>query len=144
MSKTCSKCKKTSLIQNFYSDVSKKDRLSSRCRACVKLRSKEQRVKLGPWFRREYDLKRLYGLTIEDYDNILRTQNGVCKICKEKCKTRKYLSVDHCHATGKVRGLLCKECNVGIGCFRNSALLMNSAAEYLENFNENPTNHSIE
>src|SRR6266851_2205326 len=58
--------------------------------------------------RRVRVLKR-YGISEEEYERLLRLQNGVCAICKEKPEG--WLCVDHCHLTGKVRGLLCKNCN---------------------------------
>ena len=57
-----------------------------------------------------------YGITIEDYEKLLVSQNGVCAICSGEPDTRwKILAVDHCHKTGKVRGLLCMTCNTMIG-----------------------------
>jgi hypothetical protein len=60
-------------------------------------------------------------MTVEDYDRMLAKQNGACAICKtttiDKQDRRKYWCVDHCHATGKVRGLLCVKCNIFLGHF---------------------------
>lgn len=56
-----------------------------------------------------------YGVTRDRYEQMLEKQNGVCAICKEECKTRQRLVVDHDHATGQVRGLLCKSCNFHLG-----------------------------
>lgn len=75
---------------------------------------------------------RRYGITVADYDQMLVAQNGVCKICRQVCVTGRSLSVDHCHETGKVRGLLCASCNNGLGRFKDNALLLRAAAEYLE------------
>lgn len=74
-------------------------------------------------------LKYRYGLTNEQYDEMLLVQNGVCAICGQTDK-RKRLAVDHCHDTGRIRGLLCSQCNVAIGALHNQDLLDN-AAEYL-------------
>ena len=54
-----------------------------------------------------------YGITLEDYNFLLENQNEKCKICNNECPTGKSLAVDHNHETGKVRGLLCKNCNIG-------------------------------
>jgi hypothetical protein len=82
--------------------------------------------------RRAHEGKlRSYGLTREDYDEILRDQGGVCAICKAEPKPTKRLSVDHNHATGEVRGLLCTSCNHGLGNFRDKPELLRLAAEYL-------------
>lgn len=60
-------------------------------------------------------LKSRYGITLEDYEALLAKQNGVCAICEQPCKTGERLSVDHNHATGVVRGLLCRGCNFRLG-----------------------------
>jgi hypothetical protein len=86
---------------------------------------------------KEYDLeshmKRSYGLTFKDYETMLFNQNGVCAICsKEPPNThKKRLNVDHCHTTGKVRGLLCDACNRAIGLLKDSPDLLNKAISYL-------------
>lgn len=59
---------------------------------------------------REAHLKRTYGITIEDYNRILKEQSGKCAVCGKPPKTMR-LAVDHCHKTGKIRGLLCSYCN---------------------------------
>lgn len=69
---------------------------------------------------RRYELNRRrellkYGLTPEDYDRMLERQDNSCKICKRSCSSGKKLAVDHCHNTGKVRGLLCASCNTRLG-----------------------------
>ena len=78
-----------------------------------------------------------YALTSEQYDALLTAQNGVCAICHkpERAKlngTVKSLAIDHDHATGKVRGLLCQKCNRGIGQFNDDPKLLRGAADYLE------------
>ena len=65
-------------------------------------------------YRRAKSLRE-YGLTPEDYNAMFEAQGGVCLVCRRP-PTRKHLAVDHCHATGKVRGLLCGPCNTGLGC----------------------------
>jgi Recombination endonuclease VII len=59
-------------------------------------------------------------------------QNGLCAICKRK--PAKKLCVDHCHATGIVRGLLCRKCNTGLGCYEDNPTFLRSATAYLEVF----------
>lgn len=75
----------------------------------------------------EYHLRQAYGITPEDYNNILKSQDGKCKICRSNIK----LHLDHCHTTGKVRGILCSMCNHGIGNFKDNIELMKKAIEYL-------------
>lgn len=75
-------------------------------------------------------LREVYGLTLEEYDAMLIAQGGVCAICREE-PTRS-LAVDHDHATGQVRGLLCIRCNRAIGNLRDDPNLARRLAEYLD------------
>lgn len=81
--------------------------------------------------KRAEKLKLKYGITLEDYDNMFKSQNECCKICG--VKQDKVLSVDHCHTTGKVRGLLCFNCNTGLGAFKDNIESLKNAIIYLEN-----------
>ena len=84
-----------------------------------------------------YDLKKIYGITIEDYDNLLLKQNNCCAICKQhKSIFTKALAVDHCHVSGKIRGLLCTNCNRAIGNLKDSIDNIKNALMYMENQNE--------
>lgn len=73
-----------------------------------------------------------YGITVEDFNKMLEEQGGVCAICKSNCNINRRLCIDHCHTTGKVRGLLCSECNSGIGKLKDDKELLKSALAYLE------------
>jgi hypothetical protein len=81
--------------------------------------------------------KRRYGITVQDYDMMHMEQNGLCKICNNpesrvsNGKTSR-LAVDHCHNTGKVRGLLCWACNASLGRFKDSIEILESAISYLK------------
>jgi hypothetical protein len=84
---------------------------------------------------REYSLKALYGMTHADYEAMLESQGGVCAICSSdtpRNKNKKYFSVDHCHYTGRVRGILCDPCNILLGRFGDDPARLRSALEYLE------------
>lgn len=93
----------------------------------------EVKIKQKEWYSKNiekqklYSVKRRYGVNPEQYNNMFNKQNGICAICFEK----KELVVDHCHETGRVRGLLCKSCNFGIGNLKDSVLLLESAKQYL-------------
>lgn len=82
--------------------------------------------------QRGHELKRKYGITNEGYDQMLAAQNGKCGICPllQKNVTKRFC-VDHCHITGKVRGLLCSHCNTGIGYLKDSIPNLKSAIKYL-------------
>jgi hypothetical protein len=75
-------------------------------------------------------LKRVYNLTKEGYEELLAIQNGKCAIC-EKQLSKKNLDIDHDHVTGKVRGLLCNQCNQGIALLQENPQLLQKAANYL-------------
>ena len=90
-----------------------------------------------------YTLKANYGITLERYDEMLIEQCGVCKICghfdirmrKDGVSTIQRLAVDHCHKSGKVRGLLCSGCNGGLGLFRDDVDIIERALSYLKSQN---------
>jgi Recombination endonuclease VII len=73
---------------------------------------------------------RKYGLTPADYERLLREQDGLCAFCHRR--PARGLVVDHCHATNKVRGLLCDKCNSGLGFFEDDAERMRTGAGYID------------
>lgn len=75
-----------------------------------------------------YQLKRYYGISLQEYDDMFTSQNGQCAICKEKDT----LVVDHNHETGKVRELLCKKCNLALGHSKESVTILDKMIEYLK------------
>lgn len=85
-----------------------------------------------------YTRAQRYGLTVDDIIQMEEDQGGVCALCGEAETVRgsngkvKSLSVDHCHETGRVRGLLCNNCNRGIGLLGDDPELLRRAAEYVE------------
>lgn len=81
---------------------------------------------------RDRRLRRAFGISAEDYQEMLTAQEGKCDICKvESLPGRKAMQVDHSHATGRVRGLLCGACNSCIGMVNDSVEILQSAIEYL-------------
>lgn len=82
-------------------------------------------------------LKNTYGLSLDDYNNILKTQAGVCAICKKNRPYKnkgEFLCVDHNHKTGKTRGLLCHSCNRAIGMLGDDIIILKSAIIYLKKY----------
>lgn len=78
----------------------------------IRYRAKERR----PWIERHYNLMNNYGLSLDEYNKMLDSQGGACAICGIKHNTDgKSLYVDHDHGTGRIRGLLCRKCNTGLG-----------------------------
>ena len=89
----------------------------------------------NPEKRRSNRLEKRYGITLEEYNQILKKQNECCKICKRhQTEFMINLAVDHDHKTNKVRGLLCMGCNRALGYFRDSPECCNTAADYLNDF----------
>ncbi len=78
-------------------------------------------------------LKKTYGLSPAEYVDLVLQQGNLCKICgkPETIKDRVDLSIDHCHSTGKVRGLLCQRCNFGLGMFKDNVEYLSNAIDYL-------------
>lgn len=86
--------------------------------------------------QRRHHLRSKYGLSVEEYDALLHQQGGVCAICgRPETKHNQHgpcrLAVDHDHETGRVRGLLCSECNTGLGKFKDDETLIRRALDYL-------------
>lgn len=126
----CSRCD-VPLNENNWHPSAKKRRWLI-CKSCERIR---QRVyyRDNPDKSHNKNRRNKYGLSYEAYQTLLENQNYVCAICgsKEFSKTKKNLSVDHDHITNKVRGLLCSECNTGLGKFKDSPDLLDKAKEYL-------------
>lgn len=87
-------------------------------------------------------LKKMYGITLDQYEQMSEAQGHVCAICKNKeasvdsMGAPRMLSVDHCHATGKIRALLCSACNKSLGGFKDDPALLRKAIEYVEKHHE--------
>ena len=82
--------------------------------------------------KKKEHLKRTYNLTPEDMDILLDEQENKCKICSIEFNDNIKYNVDHCHSTEKIRGLLCRNCNVGLGFFKDDTKILIKAIEYLK------------
>ena len=82
------------------------------------------------------NIKYRYGLTVEEYDQKLFDQNGLCAICQNPPDGKRRLDVDHNHVTSKVRSLLCMKCNVLLGMFDDNVEVAQRVVEYLKRWNE--------
>ncbi len=87
----------------------------------------------NPSKMREYSLKHAYGLSVADFNNILVAQDYKCAICKTDL-TKLRPNVDHCHASGQIRGILCTFCNTLLGNAKDSLEILQKAIEYLNHF----------
>lgn len=80
--------------------------------------------------------KRMFGLTSEQFEELKLKQNFACAICSNELEPGRRTHIDHCHATGKVRGLLCENCNRGLGMFKDNKSYLENAIRYLQNANQ--------
>jgi len=124
---TCSVCKLTKPATGF---VNYKTGFRKHCKDCHNKKAKTYRTK-NPDSVKNSKLKQTLGVTLADKIAMVKKQNGCCAVCKIDLKTVKLTSVDHCHKTGKIRGVLCNACNVGLGHFRDSVKNLFFAAAYL-------------
>lgn len=108
-SKTCSMCKAEKPLDEFHRQPRGQHGRHSWCKACYN--AKHSKRKVSPSRRREHNYKRRYGMTTADVAAMLAAQNGRCAICETDFETNKF-HVDHDHADGRVRGLLCHRCNI--------------------------------
>lgn len=97
-----------------------------------------KRFEADPDYYRRQDFQKRFGITVEDYGAMLKAQKGVCGIClrpestiDHRMKKPRRLAVDHCHTTGKVRGLLCVGCNQALGNFQDDPTRLQAAIDYL-------------
>ena len=126
----CNTCGTFKPLSEYYQR--KNGWYSYKCKSCTK---EARRKNHDPLKKKDYDLKRLYGISLEEYTNILEEQEGGCAICG-KTVLEDTLCVDHDHDTGTVRGLLCHGCNRGIGLLQDSSDNLMAAAEYLKNYDK--------
>ena len=137
----CTRCKVEKLRSEFYlkQKCNKKTGLRIRiswCKQCMKDNRKEH---YGRYKEQQevWRLKKQYGMTRDDYNKLLKDQGGTCRICKKAGQHFRQgkplpLCVDHNHKTGKVRGLLCLNCNSGMGKLGDSIERLKEVIKYLE------------
>lgn len=146
--KYCATCKEIKGLENFNSDKKSKDGKSWECKPCRSIRRKKSYSQISAYNKKwrldnlEYaklrdkknNLTKKFNITLDEFEKLRASQNNGCAICsKIRSSSKKDLCVDHCHQTGKIRGLLCDNCNRGIGLLRDSIPLLLKAITYLEN-----------
>jgi nitrate/TMAO reductase-like tetraheme cytochrome c subunit len=148
--KICSNCKENKPFSEFYKDRKKASGIRAKCKVCCAYDTMNWRVKnrsrynnyaaawraKNPERQHATDIKRHYGLSIDQYNEMLIAQSNKCKICSKLHDVntkRGRLYVDHDHDTGKIRGLLCGACNSGIGYLNHDIDLLYMAINYLAN-----------
>ena len=143
----CIDCKRTLSRENYYWHK-RGYRHSASCRACYQIKRRPYQIAYmasvgkekakGRYSaeKRSDSIVKSYGITLNDYDQLLQFQGGGCAICGSKeAKTKRNgrFCVDHDHLTGKVRGLLCAPCNRGIGLLKDDPEIIQKAVSYLKN-----------
>lgn len=131
LTRVCSCCKVEKPHEEFAKDSRKKFGLDYRCKECVRARSKtydasdagQKRMRIGRWAQQGINI------THEEYVEQYTRLEGKCQICNKHFKT---LCVDHNHDTGKVRGLLCRPCNIAISALMEDKEIMQNAIKYIE------------
>jgi hypothetical protein len=152
MEKTCSVCKETKPLSEFHRRKITADGYNGRCAVCARAstyawrdahpeatkRSMEKHRASDQFrtYQREFKQRQVlakFGMTQEDYDSMIAAQGGTCAICRATSadSVGRRLHIDHNHQTGEVRGLLCGNCNLGIGKFGDNPDRMVKAVQYL-------------
>ena len=125
--KRCPDCGEWKSPEDFPRNKNCKDGRHPYCKPCHNARSRESRRRLYGGSR-HYHLKRRYGIGAAEVDALIRGQGGVCPICGRESPEH----VDHDHATGRVRGVLCFNCNGGLGQFADDVDRLAAAIVYLD------------
>jgi len=151
-SKICTSCKNELPKSSFHKSSNTKDGLCFKCKECTNynnrqshLRNKEGNNKRKREWRknnpekfRNAALKSKFDISLDVYNSILESQNNSCAICKrDKLEFNYHLAVDHCHKTGEIRGLLCRNCNAALGHFKDNLDTIKNSIVYLEKFINN-------
>jgi len=114
--------------KKYYEKTSEQSKQYSSAYYKKSIEEDPDKVKLS---RKRWKLAQKYGITIEDFFNLLESQDGKCPLCLEELKEP---HVDHDHSTGKVRALLCGNCNRGLGMFKENTEVLKRVIEYLSRY----------
>lgn len=129
----CKRCNKEKEDWAFSFSISRhtgRESVRKTCRECEYIRHKERRKQTG----HAEHIKYKFGISEVDFEIMLNKQNSRCAICGSTDPDNnwaKFLVIDHCHKTHRIRGLLCARCNRGLGYFKDSSEILRKAAEYL-------------
>jgi len=152
--KNCNSCGIQKPVTEFHKHKKAKDGLVLCCKACAKLKAalwySKNREKVisrtREWGKnnlekvkkaqRNYHTKTKYGITFEQEQELKNIQNNRCAICEDVLGLGHKAHIDHSHATGEIRGILCHLCNVLLGQARDSIEILKSAQKYLEKYTE--------
>jgi len=131
--KLCYTCNQEKDESQFSKDKEKRDGLRSQCKVCRKDYQRARLSKIAPTANGEKYVNitnrlRKHRITYTHYRSMLTKQNNCCAICSQVLSRD---HIDHCHVTGKVRGILCRACNLGLGMFKDDIETMKKAIDYL-------------
>ena len=131
--KECTKCGQSKELTEFGKKANNPTGLQPQCRLCIKSYNKKHTIS-NLTKRRDFLLRKTYGITLQERDAMAEAQGHRCEICniEEKHVTNQRLCVDHDHDTGAVRALLCSKCNAAIGLLQVSSDFTFKAAIYLQ------------
>ena len=124
--KTCKDCKKSLPLSDFYMR-SDNGRPRPRCKKCHNYWNYNKDMEASK-MRKKKERANTYGITLCELDELLKIEN--CQICDKNIKDKQ--QIDHCHHTGRVRGVLCSNCNRGLGRFKDSKSNLTNAIKYLD------------
>jgi hypothetical protein len=140
--KVCSKCGEEKPFKDFAINSKGLHGYKSVCKVCsnsaqkLLYASRKEKATEEEWYleTRERQLKKKYGLSLDEFETMSKKQGALCKICRGPPDKGKPLYVDHCHATGNVRGLLCNNCNQLLGKARDNIEILEEAIKYLKEY----------
>jgi len=141
--KKCTKCSTVKSVNEYYL---KNNKPRSNCKNCHALEAKprysQNKERYNNYSKKWYKenpekvknifLRNRYNITLEDFNEMLKNQNNTCAICKKDKQGERDFHIDHCHTTGKVRGILCYKCNSSIGLLNDNIETLKEAIKYLE------------
>jgi hypothetical protein len=133
--KKCTHCNKVKPLSEFFNCKNTRDLKSTDCKKCSVKSSNKHRKDNFEQYRNTY-VKRVFNITLEEYNKMFEDQDGCCAICGIHQKDlKRTLFVDHNHETGKIRGLLCGTCNMAIGFLKDDTGVLQNAIDYLNKNN---------
>ena len=138
--KYCNQCGETKPLSDFYKRTSRRDGagIVSECKACCRARS-NRRYRQNPDEINDRRAAKTYGTTYEHIQQMRAEANGICQCCHRPGEGQfKRLVIDHDHATGKIRGLICHKCNTVLGAVNDDPQTLRNLARFLLEFDIQP------
>lgn len=140
MPRKCTRCQESRPLTEFHKNSQSRDGISNICKTCRSLRYKEvdypkRRSLVNTSDYRSVKsakYRRLYGISIEDAEHLLHEQGNCCAICRLNVEASTHpFCVDHDHESGAIRGVLCRDCNLALGMFKDDPIKISNALNYL-------------